>query len=72
MALDHVIRAHGVLAVLVALAFRPMRRRNDRRNIHAAGLTDHLLRDIGLEPQPEMDRRTEHLLVTAMVLRGGR
>jgi hypothetical protein len=70
IALDHVIRAHGVLAVLVALVLRPWRARKDHRNIRHAGLTDHMLRDIGVDPPSEMERQTRHMMVMAMMLRG--
>ena len=68
MAMDHVIRAHGVLAVLAALILRPMQRLNGNRNVHAMALGDHLMRDIGLEPQSDMDRQTHHLRMLAMMV----
>jgi uncharacterized protein YjiS (DUF1127 family) len=48
MALDQVIRAHGVLAVLWALTWRVLR--PPPRVPDIGGLNTHLLRDIGLPP----------------------
>jgi uncharacterized protein YjiS (DUF1127 family) len=48
MALDQVIRAHGVLAVLWALTWRLLRPPPRMPNV--AGMNAHLLRDIGLPP----------------------
>ncbi len=72
MALDHVIRAHGVFAVLVALVLRPWRRSPDARPAEIAGMSDHMLRDIGYEPLSDLRPVPQHLVLTAMILRGAR
>jgi uncharacterized protein YjiS (DUF1127 family) len=72
MALDHVIRAHGFLAVMVALVMRPLRRSQDTRPAGLAGMSDHMLRDIGQEPGADMQPVPQHLLHMAMILRSTR
>jgi uncharacterized protein YjiS (DUF1127 family) len=72
MALDHVIRVHGFLAVLMALILRPARWAQGARSADLVGLSDHMLRDIGQEPMTDMQPVPQHLVVTAMILRGGR
>jgi uncharacterized protein YjiS (DUF1127 family) len=72
MALDHVIRAHGFLAVLMALVLRPVRRARNERPAELSGLSDHMLRDIGQETWPDMQPVPQHLVVTGMILRGAR
>jgi hypothetical protein len=48
LALDQVIRAHGMLAVIVALILRPVR---PAGAVTVTGMNAHLLRDIGLPPE---------------------
>lgn len=69
MALDHVIRAHGFLAVLAALVLRPLRRSQDTRPAEFAGMSDHMLRDIGQEPGANTDDMTRQLVIIATVMR---
>lgn len=46
-ALDDIIETHGRWRVLVALVLRPLR---PRPPLPPLGLSDHLRRDIGLDP----------------------
>lgn len=72
MALDHVIRAHGFLAVLLALTLRPFRPSQPARGADIAGLSDHMLRDIGQETPPPAQPTPQHLVHMAMMRHGTR
>jgi hypothetical protein len=48
-ALDDIIDTHGRWRVLLALLLRPLQR---AKRLPPMGLSDHLRRDIGLEPLP--------------------
>jgi hypothetical protein len=54
-ALERLIARHGVMPVLKALSVR-MVRRGERARVQALPLSNHLRRDIGLDPLPD-DRR---------------
>jgi uncharacterized protein YjiS (DUF1127 family) len=50
MAVDHLLSEHGRLAVLLAVLLRMLRRDRSRAQALPSGLSDYLLRDIGLTP----------------------
>jgi uncharacterized protein YjiS (DUF1127 family) len=53
VAVDHLLSEHGRLAVLRAVLGRMLRRDRSRALVLPVGLSDHLLRDIGLLPDQD-------------------